>query len=73
MRRHVLADTLECRARDFLRQRQPEEDGLAGAITRLADGCGIDDDGIPATGFERFVERDSSERAHTVEEARPMG
>ena len=52
---------------------KPKEDGLAGAVTGLADGPGIDDDGIPPAGFERFVERDSSERAHTVEEARPMG
>ena len=69
----VVGDALERRAHGFLRQRQPEEDGPAGAVTGLADGSGIDDDGIPAAGFERFVERDGSERAHTVEEARTQG
>ena len=70
---YAIIAQLERRAHGLLRQRQPEEDGLAGAVTGLADGSGIDDDGIPAAGFERFVERDGSERAHTVEEARPMG
>lgn len=73
VRRQVVGDALERRAHGLLRQRQPEEDGLAGAVTGLADGSGIDDDGIPAAGFERFVEWDGSERTHTVEEARPMG
>ena len=47
-------------------------DGLAGAITRLADGSGIDDDGTAAPRIERFIERDGPERADTVKEARPV-
>jgi 2-polyprenyl-6-methoxyphenol hydroxylase-like FAD-dependent oxidoreductase len=72
MRRPVVGHALERRAHSFVRQFQPEEDGLAGAITRLANRSGIDDDGTSAARFERFVERDSPERADTVEETRPM-